>query len=493
MLKIKIKMNIKLVTIITLLFLCFILGFEKTSFSLNKSSQNNISELKILKYLPKDSEITFISNSKSSQIIKNIRKNYNTKNQDDLILIKDTILAYLGIDLGTNKLEEIYNNELAITIYDNKETDLEDVLIIFKINEEKDIDDVLNLTNKTDEPEKLIKIFREKKLNYLNYIYRTNDNYILTSSNKSLILKGIKSRNDYEKGKINISYNKILSKFESKNNILLTKNFKTYNLLNRENYFLKTGEFLATLFDFEDNKIIMKSYLINNKKSVRFISYEKIFNINAFNKENFQIYIYNDLLNYKYYIDHIKINSFEKAILKELNEKLKQNFLFLVSENNWIIIFDKNNLSIGDVTLLKDFNKNSLENNNYVYTIYSKDILKKEDNIIKESNYKNIFLVQSKNLTFISNSLINDSGIDSISKEFLENKGDNYAKYFLNKTIDLKNPNDIRYGNFSYLKNINRFLKNLINLSIIEFKEILKQSIPELDPIYYTETDLKIF
>ena len=177
-------MNIKFLTVITILCLCCIFGFEEISYSLNKVNQNDISELKILKYLPKDNKTLFISNAKSSKINNNIKKNFEKKNQDKLVLIKNSILAYLGIDLGTNKLEDIYDNELAITTYDNKEKNIDDILIIFKIKEKKDIDDILNLANKIDEPDKLIKIFRENKLNYLKYIYRTNDNYIITSSNK---------------------------------------------------------------------------------------------------------------------------------------------------------------------------------------------------------------------------------------------------------------------------------------------------------------------
>ena len=75
----------------------------------------------------------------------------------------------IGIDLGANKLEEIYDNEFTITTYDNKEKGIDDVLIIFKIKEKKDIDDVLNLTDRIDQPDKLIKIFRENRLNYLKY------------------------------------------------------------------------------------------------------------------------------------------------------------------------------------------------------------------------------------------------------------------------------------------------------------------------------------
>ena len=188
-------MNIRLVSAITIVCLCFNLGFDQISYSLNKVSKDNISELKILKYIPEDNKTLFISNSKSSKIISNIKKAYNTNDQESLILLKDSILAYLGLDIGTKKLEDIYDNELLITTSDNKEKNIEDILIVFKINAKKNIDDILNLSNKVDEPNKLIKIFRENKLNYLKYIYRTNDNYIITSSDKTLILDALKSIN----------------------------------------------------------------------------------------------------------------------------------------------------------------------------------------------------------------------------------------------------------------------------------------------------------
>ena len=82
-------MNIKYLTVITILFLCCIFGFEETSYTLNKVSQNDISELKILKYLPKDNKTFFISNTKSSKITKAIRTNVETKNQDEIVLIKN--------------------------------------------------------------------------------------------------------------------------------------------------------------------------------------------------------------------------------------------------------------------------------------------------------------------------------------------------------------------------------------------------------------------
>jgi hypothetical protein len=398
-------------------------------------------------------------------------------------------LAYLGIDLGTNKLEDIYNNELAVTTYDNKGKDIDDVLIIFKIKEKKDINNILNLANNIDEPDKLFKIYRENKLNYLKYIYKTNDNYIITSSNKTLILDALQSINIDKK---NISFEEVLNNFKDEQNIFLTNNFKTYELLNNKNYPLKKEDYLVTLFNFKDKDILLKSYLVKNKSS-NFISYKTLDKVNLLDKQNYQIYIYNNLLDCNKYLDDIDINNFEKDFIREINNKLKQNILFLSSDNNWLLIHDKNNFSLESIKLLEVFNKNSLENNNTIYTIYSKDILKKEENIIKQSTYKKIFSVQTDNLNFISNTLVNEADIDLISNEFFSLREDNHAKYFLNKKINLKNPYYIQPENFSYLEHINYFFKNVINLSIIEFKEIIKQSIPETAPIYYAETNLKIF
>ncbi len=483
-------MNIKYLIVITILFLCCIFGFEETSYSLNKVSQNDISELKILKYLPEDNKTFFITNTKIPKITNAVRTNFETTNQDQLVLVKNSLLAYLGIDLGTNELEDIYNNELAITTYDNKEKEIDDILIIFKIKENKDIDDILNLPNKIDEPDKLIKIFRENKLNYLKYIYRTNDNYVITSSNKTLILDALKSINIEKKY---IFFKEVLNNFKNEHNIFLTNNFKTNELLNKQNYSQRKDDFLVTLFDFKDKEIILKSYLVNKNKSSDNISYKNIGIVDILDKKNYQIAIYNNLLDSNKYLDNIEINSFQKDLIKEIINNLKQNILFLSSDNNWLLIYDKNNFSIERIKLLEDFNKNSLENNNKIYTMYSRDVLKKEENTIKQSNYKKMFLVQTDNLNFISNTLVNEADIDLISNEFFSLRGDSHAKYFLNKKLNLRNPYSFQTKNFSYLENINYFFKNTINLSIIEFKAIIKQSIPESTPFYYAETNFKIF
>ena len=108
-------MKLRVVAIILLLTLLLFFGFKKVSPNKNKEQSTKIELLNILKYAPENNKLLFISNLDSFNIVNNNEKDKNPKNQENFVFIKDSILDYLGIDLGNNKLEDIYNNELAIT------------------------------------------------------------------------------------------------------------------------------------------------------------------------------------------------------------------------------------------------------------------------------------------------------------------------------------------------------------------------------------------
>ena len=171
-------MKLRLVAIIILLSLLLFFGFKKVSTNKNKELSTNIEQLNILKYAPENNKLLFISNLDSFNIVNN-EKDKNPTNKDNFYLIKDSILDYLGIDLGNNKLEDIYNNELIISTFENNKKLKDDILIVFKIKPEKTIDDLLNLPNKIDQIDEIISINRENKINFLNFIYQTEDNYIV--------------------------------------------------------------------------------------------------------------------------------------------------------------------------------------------------------------------------------------------------------------------------------------------------------------------------
>ena len=126
-------MRFIVVAILILLSLLLFFGFKKVSANKNKEVSTNIEQLNILKYIPENNKLLFISNLDSFNIVNNIEKDKNPKNQSDFVLIKDSILDYLGIDLGNNKLEDIYNNELIISTFENDKKIKDDILLVFKI------------------------------------------------------------------------------------------------------------------------------------------------------------------------------------------------------------------------------------------------------------------------------------------------------------------------------------------------------------------------
>jgi len=70
----------------------------------NNEQSTNIKQLSIIKYIPENNKLLYISNLDSFHIVNNNEKDKNSTTQDDFVLIKDSILNYLGIDLGNNKL-----------------------------------------------------------------------------------------------------------------------------------------------------------------------------------------------------------------------------------------------------------------------------------------------------------------------------------------------------------------------------------------------------
>jgi len=127
-------MKLRVVAIILLLSLLIFFGFKKFSANKNKEQITNIEQLNILKYIPENNKLLFISNLDSFNIVNHNEKDKNPKNQDNFVLIQDSILNYLGIDLGNNKLEDIYNKELIISFFENNKNLKDDILIIFKID-----------------------------------------------------------------------------------------------------------------------------------------------------------------------------------------------------------------------------------------------------------------------------------------------------------------------------------------------------------------------
>ena len=93
----------------------------------------------------------------------------------------------------------------------------------------------------------------------------------------------------------------------------------------------------------------------------------------------------------------------------------------------------------------------------------------------------------------ISNNLIKDGKINSISEKFFELNNKKGANDFIYKTFNIKGLDSTETQYLSFLKNLNFMFNNIINFSTSEFKEISKQSIPERNPLIYSEHKIEIF
>ena len=95
-------------------------------------------------------------------------------------------------------------------------------------------------------------------------------------------------------------------------------------------------------------------------------------------------------------------------------------------------------------------------------------------------------------MQFISNYLVDDKKLETISKKFFNLKSNKDKSSFLYAKVDIKdkNSNKIRY--LPDLEDLNFLIRNILKISNEEYLEIISQSIPEKNPIIYRETILNI-
>ncbi|MCR8536708.1 MAG: hypothetical protein JJ833_008800, partial [Prochlorococcus marinus XMU1424] len=404
----------------------------------------------------------------------------------------DSILDYLGIDLGNNKLQDIYNNELIISTFENNKKLKDDILVVFKIKPEKTIDDLLNLPNKIDQINEIISINRENKINFLNFIYRTDDNYIIASSDKKLIKNSINLGNDFKEKKF--QYEGELFGLKNQKNILFTKKFGESIFFDKEIFTYQNEDIVATTFDLKNKHLILKSYLLNNKKNIDMLAYDKYINKENKNQDNPQVSIFTEIKNFETSLEPF-LNNFELSFFEDFNQNTNQNILILNSKKDWLFTFEKNTenqFDLSSLKKLKDFNKYTLKKNEDIYSIYTKDILEEKNDAIKQLTFKNIYSIESGGLQFISNFLIDSKKLETISKKFFNLKSYKDKSTFLFTKVDIKDENFNKIEYLSDLEDLNFLIRNILKISNEEYLEIISQSIPEKNPILYTETSLKI-
>ncbi len=472
-----------IIIFLTFLFVIFLLNIFIRGIETNKS---DITNMKILNYIPREYEFTILSNSTNKNIKKYITENISEKKRDELNMIKNSFISYLGFDLQ-EKIEDIYDNEFALTFFGNK-LNKNDILLIFKLKKNKNINHIINIGEKLNKYNEIIELKRLDKLNYISHIYQTKDNYIIASSNENLIHNSLQSNNNSDE-----LFSRILMPEDiNLKEIQLLSISKYKNSNNNYNLEEETENELITIINSEDNKIKLRLFTpninINNTKIINNKT-KNIKDIIFTNKYSSNIQSINFLFN--------DIN--QKEFLEKIYQEVNDRILFITNDNNWVICFKRKlpNEDFADqFNFLKKYKKEDLYINNINYSIYTNDRLKIIDNSIIYEEANPIFSLKDEMNIYISNNfdaLLNITEKPILSNQYLKNNSEiEHYKYILNDIFFIKNINNkelIKY--FKPLKNLQYFINTEL-FSLEDTNINISHNIPERHEKVYLESNLKI-
>jgi len=477
------KLKKIIIIFLTFLFAIFLLNnFIKES----NTNKSDITKLSILNYIPNNYEFTIISKSTNDDIKQYINETFTEKKRDELNIIKDGIISYLGFDLR-EKIKDIYDNELALTFFRN-ESDKNDILLIFKIKKNKDINQIINMGKELNTSDQIIEIKRYGKLNYISHVYRTKDNYIIASSNKKLIDSSLKSKDTINKM---LSKNLIPDEINVKEIKLLSISKNPY-LNNNSNLKPTITDKIITIINIENNKIKLRAFSKNVNNINNIISNNQLDNIK-------DIIITNNNSRYQKDIKFLYNDSNQKKLIDEILNTINNKILIITNNNNWVLYFKNkltNEILIDQLNFLKNYKKEDWFINNINYSIYINDRLKIIDNKIIYNEEKSIFSLRDEANTYVSNNfdtLQNISKNSSLYDKYLYiNSQSKQYKYILDDTFFIKNiDNEQLVKIFNSIKNIQYFLNTEL-FSMEDIKVNIRHVIPERHETFYLESNLKI-
>ena len=477
-----IKLRKLIIIVLSLLFVILLLNIFTKGIEKNNS---DITNMNILNYIPSNYDLTILSNSTNNNIKRYLNKNVSEKKRDELNIIKNSLISYLGFNLQ-EKIDNIYDNEFALTFFVDK-TNKIDILLIFKLKENKDINNIINIDEELNKSDQIIELKRPGKLNYISHIFRTKDNYIIASSKKKLIDSSLQSNNSKDILSRNLIPNNV-----NLNDIKLLSISKYINPKNNSNSQTQTINKLITIVNSEDKKIKIRSFSANTNEINTKILNNQIDNVKDIIFTN-KYSTHRQNINFLY--NEINQKDFIESISQELNEQL----LFITNNNDWVLCF-KNKIPykilIDQFDSLSKYKKEDLNIENIHYSIYTNDSLKIKDNNVIYEKGNPIFSLKDEENTYISNNfddLLNIAEKTSLADQYLQtnNEIESY-KYIINDTYFIKNINKkqlIKY--YKSLKNLQYF----INTELFTFEDTyinIKQTIPDLDEKLYLESTIKI-
>ena len=476
------KLKNLILIILTFLFVILLLNIFNKRIEKNNS---DITNMQILNYVPSNYDLTILSNSTNNNINRYLNKNISEKKRDEINVIKNSIISYLGFNLQ-EKIDNIYDNEFALTFFVDK-TNKIDILLIFKLKENKDINNIINIDEELNKSDQIIELKRPGKLNYISHIFRTKDNYIIASSKKKLIDSSLQSNNSKDILSRNLIPNNV-----NLNDIKLLSISKYINPKNNSNTQIQTINKLITIVNSEDKKIKIRSFSANTNEINTKILNNQIDNVK-------DIIFTNKYSTYRQNINFLYNEINQKDLIESISQELNEQLLFITNNNDWVLCF-KNKIPykilIDQFESLSKYKREDLNIENIHYSIYTNDSLKIKDNNVIYEKGNPIFSLKDEENTYISNNfddLLNIAEKTSLADQYLQtnNEIESY-KYIINDTYFIKNINKkqlIKY--YKSLKNLQYF----INTELFTFEDTyinIKQTIPDLVEKVYLESTIKI-
>ena len=477
-----IKLRKLIIIVLSLLFVILLLNIFTKGIEKNNS---DITNMNILNYIPSNYELTILSNSTNNNIKRYLNKNVSEKKRDELNIIKNSLISYLGFNLQ-EKIDNIYDNEFALTFFGDKSNKI-DILLIFKLKENKDINNILNIGEELNNTDQIIELKRTGKLNYISHIFHTKDNYIIASSNKKLINRSLQSNHSEDIFPRNLIPNDVNLK-----EIKLLSISKYINPKNNVNTQTQTINKLITIINSEDNKIKIRSFSPNITEINTQILNNQIDNVK-------DIILTNKYSPYRQNINFLYNEINQKEIIEEISQELNEQLLFITNNNNWVLCFKNKfpyKISIDQLNSLSEYKKEDLYIKNINYSIYTNERLKIKDNNVIYEKGNPIFSIKDDENTYISNNfdaLLNITENTSLLDQYLSyNDEIESYKYILNDIYFIKNINEKQL--VKYYKSL-RNLEYFINTELFTFENVyvnINHTIPERVEKVYLESTLKI-
>ena len=471
--------------ILTTVLLCiFIFTFYISEAKSNNLNNSEIKSNKISTFIPDNNELLFYSNYKNNQINKFIKQKFSNKEIKKINMIKNGLISFFGFDIKDN-LNDLFDGEFVLSTF-KKINKKREVLIILKTKNEIDLNKILNIKDNNYNVNELIEISRPKTLNLITHIIQTNDNFIICASNKDLIDESLRAINNNKLTKTREQKFKYYQTILNNKKLFLFTNKQFYDWVNIRPFNFKNINYL-TQFYLENNKLVLNSFSLNNNDN--FLNNN---NLNMQEKDGIILFA-NDINIYKDFLNSAVKNQFYKELFKDISQIIKEKIFIKIKSNNWVIGFKRpiNNFSIDQLTSLNDFHQDKFKNNNYTYTIFSKNNLKFLDQKIIYKSERPIFVYESNNFTFLSNDLseLLNASDPLILDNILQAKT---SEFILDDNLIIRDFNNRIYDDFlNIFDSLNYFTADGLSLSLDTLESKTIQKIPETIPSIQLKTYIK--